>query len=201
LAPCSIPTSPISDLSPCDRRVAGQASGVLETGFRRLLVEWLSWPLERSIRHEFVRHPGGARTPIGRFGGGGWTWRDVSATFQLVPAPATAIEWRDENTGLITLFGGCTDDCGSYPDATIVDHQFSLGTGSWSSVTVTRPSARCCEGLVYASYGPFSSLSNAPGVFLFGGADNIHNGLNDLYFYTGGAWCKVTGATTCSSSW
>jgi hypothetical protein len=77
--------------------------------------------------------------------------------------------------------------------------QFSLGTGSWSATNPSpRPSARCCLGLVYADTSPF--LGNSKGIFLFGGADNTHTGLGDMYFYAGTAWCKVTGATTCTTS-
>jgi hypothetical protein len=102
----------------------------------------------------------------------------------------------DENAGLIMLFGGCTANCDNFGSSTLTDDQGSLGTGSWSLVNPTpRPSARCCMGLVYADTSPFTG--NSPGIFLVGGADNTHTGLNFMYFYDGSSWCKVTGATTC----
>jgi Galactose oxidase, central domain len=127
-------------------------------------------------------------------------WRRVDGVHS--PSPRTTHRMAyDENTDLIMMFGGCTAYCNYYSKAALTDDQFSLGMDSWSQDAMTKPSPRCCVGLVYASRSPFSSLGYAAGIFLFGGADQTHGGLDDLYFYTADAWCKVSRSGQACSSW
>ncbi len=141
---------------------------------------------------------------------GSWQWNGSSGTdgqWQLltgISSPAARSQHRmayDENTQLVMLFGGCTMlPCTPAGGGTVTDDQFSLGgTGTWSTVTTHRPTARCCFGLVYASYSPFST-SHDKGIFLFGGADLTNGSLGDFYFYTGAAWCKIQSSSSCTTT-
>ncbi len=141
---------------------------------------------------------------------GSWQWNSSLGSdgqWQLltgISSPAARTQARmayDENSQLVMLFGGCTMlPCTPGGGGTVTQDQFSLGgTGSWSSITTHRPSARCCMGLVYASYSPFTT-SHEKGIFLFGGAD-LSGTFGDFYFYTGGVWCKVkVSNNSCSTT-